>query len=227
MDSQAALAELVRRYLYAYGPATPAHLAQWLAAPNRWAQELFDSLYLEQVIVDGKPGYVVAGDTDFPTDTVSGLWLLPYFEAYTIGCHPRERLFPEPVRQRALGPAREAAGARPQSASSARLRTNTSSRLRQARPDSPRPSVKLASSVTFRNSSLTVPLSWANRSTCATWSNCQYELYAHPKRSRTICKAVVMASSGDVALAMARTISVTASTSVEDSVTWPWSLEIV
>jgi hypothetical protein len=103
MDSQAALAELVRRYLYAYGPATPAHLAQWLAAPNRWAQELFDSLDLEQVIVDGKPGYVVAGDTDFPTDTVSGLWLLPYFEAYPIGCHPRERLFPEPVRQRALG----------------------------------------------------------------------------------------------------------------------------
>ncbi|MGN9844850.1 DNA glycosylase AlkZ-like family protein [Nonomuraea sp. H19] len=29
----AALAELVRRYLYAYGPATPTHLAQWLSAP--------------------------------------------------------------------------------------------------------------------------------------------------------------------------------------------------
>ncbi|MEH1124402.1 winged helix DNA-binding domain-containing protein [Micromonospora sp. CPCC 206061] len=103
MDSQAALAELVRRYLHAYGPATPAHLAQWLAAPKRWAQELFDSLDLEQVTVDGKLGYVVAGDTDFPTDTVSGLWLLPYFEAYTIGCHPRERLFPGLAGQRALG----------------------------------------------------------------------------------------------------------------------------
>lgn len=27
-----ALAELVRRYPYAYGPATPAHFAQWLSA---------------------------------------------------------------------------------------------------------------------------------------------------------------------------------------------------
>nr|BFE79084.1 hypothetical protein GCM10020093_016850 [Planobispora longispora] len=39
-----ALAELVRRYLYAYGPATPQHFAQWLSAPRRWAAELFASL---------------------------------------------------------------------------------------------------------------------------------------------------------------------------------------
>src|SRR5260370_11203983 len=42
-DGPAALAEVVRRYLYAYGPATPQQFAQWLAAPRRWATALFDS----------------------------------------------------------------------------------------------------------------------------------------------------------------------------------------
>ncbi len=54
-DGPTALAEVVKRYLYAYGPATPQQFAQWLAAPRRWATELFDSLAgeLQQVEVDG------------------------------------------------------------------------------------------------------------------------------------------------------------------------------
>jgi hypothetical protein len=28
--------------------------------------------------------------------------LLPYFDAYTVGCHPREQMFPGPAAQRAL-----------------------------------------------------------------------------------------------------------------------------
>ncbi|WP_248966334.1 DNA glycosylase AlkZ-like family protein [Sphaerisporangium perillae] len=31
-----------------------------------------------------------------------GVRLLPYFDAYTVGCHPRERLFPGPAAQRPL-----------------------------------------------------------------------------------------------------------------------------
>lgn len=56
-DGHPALAELVKRYLVAYGPATAQHFAQWLAAPRRWALELFDSLSgeLERVDVDGPP----------------------------------------------------------------------------------------------------------------------------------------------------------------------------
>ena len=46
-DGQTALTGLVRRYLHAYGPATPQQFAQWLAAPRRWATELFDSLAVE------------------------------------------------------------------------------------------------------------------------------------------------------------------------------------
>jgi Winged helix DNA-binding domain len=102
MNGPAALAELVRRYLYAYGPATPAHLAQWLAVPRPSAAKLFESLDLEPVTVDGLQTWVTAGDTDFPHDQASGVWLLPYFDAYTVGCHPREMLFPGVAAERAL-----------------------------------------------------------------------------------------------------------------------------
>ncbi|MGB2570907.1 winged helix DNA-binding domain-containing protein [Micromonospora citrea] len=99
-----ALAGLVRRYLHAYGPATPQQFAQWLAAPRRWATALFDSLAgeLEQVEVDGRPAWVRAGDTAPPATEPHGVRLLPYFDAYTVGCHPRELLFPGPAAQRAL-----------------------------------------------------------------------------------------------------------------------------
>ncbi|PZF96430.1 hypothetical protein C1I99_17180 [Micromonospora deserti] len=55
-------------------PATPEHFAQWLSAPRRWAAELFESLGLKQVTVEGAPAWAAAGDTDFPTDGATGVW---------------------------------------------------------------------------------------------------------------------------------------------------------
>ncbi|MFD4275926.1 winged helix DNA-binding domain-containing protein [Streptomyces cyaneofuscatus] len=109
-----AQAELVKRYLYAYGPATPAHFARWLAAPKRWAEGLFASLAgagagsgsgaIEEVVFeDAGPAWVVAGDTDFPAGPVRGVRLLPYFDAFAIASQPRERLFPGRAFERALG----------------------------------------------------------------------------------------------------------------------------
>ena len=72
-------------------------------------------------------------------------------------------------------PARCAAGARTQSVTSARSRTNTRSRARQARPDRPTPSAKLAERVTFRNSSPAEPDSTSKRSTFAAGSSFQNE----------------------------------------------------
>jgi hypothetical protein len=99
-----ALAHLVRRYLYAYGPATPQQFAQWLSAPRRWATDLFASLAgdLQQVDVDGTAAWVLAGDTAPASAPPQGVRLLPYFDAYTVGCHPRERLFPAAAAERAL-----------------------------------------------------------------------------------------------------------------------------
>jgi winged helix DNA-binding protein len=109
-DEQTALAEVVRRYLYAYGPATPQQFAQWLGAPRRWATELFDSLSgeLQQVEVDGALAWLAAGDTMVPWTAPQGVRLLPYFDAYTVGCQPRELLFPGRAAERALTPSGQA-----------------------------------------------------------------------------------------------------------------------
>jgi hypothetical protein len=103
-DGQTALAQLVKRYLYAYGPATPQQFAQWLNAPRRWAAELFDALgaEVERVLLDGAEGWVVAGDTVMPAEPPNGLRLLPYFDAYVVGCHPRHLLFPGAAAERTL-----------------------------------------------------------------------------------------------------------------------------
>ncbi len=103
-DGPASLAALLKHYLHAYGPATPRQFAQWLNAPPRWAMELFDSVAeeLQTVAVEGTPAWVVAGDTTVPAIAPYGVRLLPYFDAYAVGCHPRERLYPGCVAERAL-----------------------------------------------------------------------------------------------------------------------------
>jgi hypothetical protein len=102
----AALARLVRGYLHAYGPATPTHFARWLSAPQPWAAELFAARAatgeLEPVGVDGLAAWQVAGDSAGAAGAAGGLRLLPYFDAYAVGSHPREWVFPGPAGQRAL-----------------------------------------------------------------------------------------------------------------------------
>jgi hypothetical protein len=90
--------ELLRSYLRSYGPATQAHFAKWLAAPKRWVNELFERADLEQV--DG--GWVVRGDVSWPDEPPGGVRLLPYFDAYVVGSHPREEVFPGRAFERAL-----------------------------------------------------------------------------------------------------------------------------
>jgi winged helix DNA-binding protein len=109
-DGQAALRALLRRYLYAYGPATPQHFARWLSIPPRRAAELFEALAgdLEQVELDGAPGWTLAGDTATPSQPHRGIRLLPYFDAFVVASQPRERLYPGPAATRGLTPAGQA-----------------------------------------------------------------------------------------------------------------------
>ncbi|MET8150326.1 winged helix DNA-binding domain-containing protein [Actinoplanes sp. NPDC049668] len=99
-----ALAALVTRYLRAYGPATPAHFARWLAASPAWAAGLFTRFagLIEPVDFDGVEAWVALGDTAFEDCRYGGLRLLPYFDAYLIGCTPRATLFPGRAAERAL-----------------------------------------------------------------------------------------------------------------------------
>jgi Winged helix DNA-binding domain len=109
-DGDAALRSLLTRYLYAYGPATPQHLARWLSIPPQPAVELFEGLAgdLEYVEVDDAPGWTLAGDTGTPSQPHRGVRLLPYFDAFVVAGQPREWLYPGAAATRALSPAGQA-----------------------------------------------------------------------------------------------------------------------
>ncbi len=98
------LGALLRAYLHSYGPARPRDFAQWLSAPPAWAARVFaeHAGSLQEVVVDGVEGWVVAGDVEMPADPPRGLRLLPYFDAYAVGSHPRDRVYPGPAASRAL-----------------------------------------------------------------------------------------------------------------------------
>lgn len=95
-------AELVRAYLTAYGPATPEHFAQWAGGPKRWAVAAFELVDLEEVRLDGRPAWVLAGDTGVPDEPPRGVRLLPYFDAYVVAGRPRELLYEGAAARRAL-----------------------------------------------------------------------------------------------------------------------------
>ena len=94
--------ELLRRYLSAYGPATPQHFARWLNASATWAADLFASLddELEPVEVEDTAAWQLAGEVAGPD--AEGVRLLPYFDAYAVAGQPRTLLFPPPAWDRAL-----------------------------------------------------------------------------------------------------------------------------
>jgi hypothetical protein len=110
-DGVTALRTLVRAYLHAYGPATPAYFARWLNVPLRRAVEVFEQMAdeLEPVELEGAPAWVVAGDVpEAGTTTVAGICMLPYFDAYVVAAQPRARLYPGAAGARALSPSGQA-----------------------------------------------------------------------------------------------------------------------
>lgn len=107
-----AIAAVITRYLYAYGPATPQQFAQWIGAPPAWASEQFErhSQKLSKINFAGTSAWVVRGDIEvLAEEKVKGsVLLLPYFDAYAVGSHPRDRLFPRKAATRALAPSGQA-----------------------------------------------------------------------------------------------------------------------
>jgi len=95
LDPAAALVEVLRRHLAAYGPARPEDFEHWFYGPGP-----FDELALEEVDVEGHRAWALAGDTDWPEPAHGSVRLLPYYDCYVIGCHPRDRFIPEEPRKR-------------------------------------------------------------------------------------------------------------------------------
>jgi hypothetical protein len=103
-DSAAALRELALRFARAYGPATPEVFARWLHVAPARATAVFTELgdALRPVTADGWEAWLPADDDAAEDDDRGGVRLLPLYDAYGIGCHPRERVFPGPATERAL-----------------------------------------------------------------------------------------------------------------------------
>ena len=105
VDGAAALREVFRHYLCAYGPATHRNFAQWFGMQPGVALALARELAgeLEEVDVEGHRAWLLAGEAAAAwTTEQDNVQLLPHFDCYLIGCHPRDRLVPASSAQRVL-----------------------------------------------------------------------------------------------------------------------------
>lgn len=86
MALEDARAELVRRFLRVYGPATHTQLASWAQTAPSHAKSLFEGLReeLEAVSLEGRRGFVLAADVDRLTSppAASGVRLLGGHDPY-------------------------------------------------------------------------------------------------------------------------------------------------
>jgi len=104
-SEEAALAELARRYLHAYGPATPEDMATWSGLPMsrlRTAWRQIAEQFME-VEVAGSTAWMPKAHMawlDEPPVATPNVRLLPSFDIYLLGYRDRGRAVPEQFAKR-------------------------------------------------------------------------------------------------------------------------------
>jgi len=101
VDETEALRAACRRFLRTYGPARPSDFLEWFGAGTLKAADaraLFETLELDEVDVEGRRAYVLAGDTSFPASERS-VRMLSEYDVYVMGFRERDVLVPEAVRE--------------------------------------------------------------------------------------------------------------------------------
>jgi DNA glycosylase AlkZ-like len=102
-DPGAALLDVLRRYLAAYGPAMPHEFARWFATKPATARELFAQLgdEIAEVEVEGRRAWMLAADLDERFEDVRDLVrLMPQYDCFVIGSRPREQLISDATYER-------------------------------------------------------------------------------------------------------------------------------
>ena len=95
-------------FLRAYGPSTVAEFARWFALEPLLARRLFaESSGLVEVDVEGSKRWMRAVDANDAGGTSNVVHLLPHFDVYVVGSHPRDQLIPHesPLAATRLGTA--------------------------------------------------------------------------------------------------------------------------
>lgn len=104
LEPAKALAELARRYLGAYGPATRDDFALWWRGTSRaQSQRLFESLEVTPVDLDGARAYLLA-EAERPAAEARSVRLLPAFDPYIVGAPRSGGLFPAAHKGRIFRP---------------------------------------------------------------------------------------------------------------------------
>ena len=86
---------VLRRFLHAYGPSTIAELSRWFALDPAISRRLFGELAgeLAEVEVEGSRRWVLRRDLDADSEPAGDcVHLLPHFDVFVVGSHPREQL---------------------------------------------------------------------------------------------------------------------------------------
>jgi Winged helix DNA-binding domain len=87
---EVARAELVRRWLRAFGPATVTDVKWWFGSTLTWVRHALRDIEAVEVDLDGTPGFVLPDDLDVEPDAEPWCALLPGLDVTTMGCYHRD-----------------------------------------------------------------------------------------------------------------------------------------
>jgi winged helix DNA-binding protein len=87
---EVARAELVRRWLHTFGPATVTDIKWWFGNTLTWARQALQDIDAVEVDLDGSPGYALPDDLDVEPDVEPWCALLPGLDVTTMGWFDRD-----------------------------------------------------------------------------------------------------------------------------------------
>src|ERR1700754_748481 len=86
---EVARAELVRRWLRAFGPATVTDIKWWFGNTLSWARHALRDIEAVEVDIDGTPGFALPDDLDLEVYVEPWCALLPGLDVTTMGWYDR------------------------------------------------------------------------------------------------------------------------------------------
>ncbi|MCT7659953.1 winged helix DNA-binding domain-containing protein [Mycobacterium deserti] len=90
VDPETARADMVRRWLRAFGPATLTDVKWWFGNTLTWARHALRDVDAVEVDLDGAPGYVLPDELDAEPDPGPWCALLPGLDVTTMGWFDRD-----------------------------------------------------------------------------------------------------------------------------------------